>query len=247
MPGAMSRGSFYDDFPATSILIVTCIGFYGLEVIYQHKIHETPLTQALWMGGGDDILLSLGATNDRRLAAGEVWRLISYAFLHGGIAHILLNMLALSSLGRTCEPMLGTHRLTVVYITTGVAAALASVGFRYVVGSPSTVGVGASGALFGLVGLLFGLSFRHRDRHLRNDLLYSLIPLAILSLFVGAIDHTAHAGGALAGIGFGFFTPRYVSSGSARRWRMPCYICVALTVVSLGFAVWNRLSIPIPR
>ncbi len=247
MPGAMSRGSFYDDFPATSILIVTCIGFYGLEVIYQHKIHETPPVQAVWVGGGPDILLSLGATSFRELVAGEVWRLVSYAFLHFGIGHILLNMLSLAGLGRICEPMLGTHRFTVVYFTTGVAAALVSAGFHYVVGSPGGVGVGASGAIFGLVGLLFGFSFRHRDRMLRSQLLSSLIPLAILTIFIRNIDHSAHAGGALAGLAFGFFTPRYVTSESARRWRIPYVACLALTVVALGFAVWNRLSIPILR
>lgn len=240
----MDRGSFHRDFPGTTVLLLTTVAFYLLETIYH------------WKGGGvgflqsaveipADVVVSLGANSLRHLERGEVWRLISYAFLHGSIVHILLNGWMVYDLGRACEPLLGTARFTVVYIASAIAAGLASAAYAGYRGEPWSPSVGASGALFGLFGLLLAFSIRHRERGLRNSLLESIIYTVIFTVFIPRADHAAHAGGLLTGAVFGFFTPRPVTSRNARRWRIPFQVTAAATLVALAIAIWRRARLPL--
>lgn len=247
MPAAMSRGSFYDSFPATSILLLSIAAFYALEVIYHHKLAEESLLQSvLWLAGDDGtrVHLSLGANSASDVEKGQVWRLVSYAFLHGFLIHLLMNAMVLADLGRICEPLLGTERFTVVYIVSAIAGGLGSIAYGSLRGGLH-VSVGASGAICGLIGLLLAFSLRHRDRDLRDQIVRWIAYLAIFSLFFPNVDHGGHAGGLLAGAVFGYFTPRYVSSHSARLWRIPFWITVAVTIAALGFAIWHRYRLPL--
>jgi hypothetical protein len=91
----------------------------------------------------------------------------------------------------------------------------------------------------GLVGLLLGFSLRHRDRDLRDQIMHMVIYIVILTLFIGRVDHAAHAGGFITGACFGYFTPRYVSSQGARAFRIPFILSILAVGTSLGFALWN--------
>jgi rhomboid protease GluP len=243
----MSRRIFYDDFPVTSILILLCGAFFGLEVYYtQRQDLNDDIFRSFWLLNSD-VLTYLGSISLPRLRDGQVWRLISSQFLHGSILHILFNLWVLVDLGRICEPLLGRERFTVAYIISGIGAGLASVGFSAVMGHvhPS---VGASGAVLGLIGLLFAFSLRHRDREMRDQIIRWVIYIAVFTYLasgrgpIGNIDHAAHVGGFLVGGVFGFFTPRYVTSGSARFWKIPFWIVVLGTVASLGAALWSLFS-----
>jgi membrane associated rhomboid family serine protease len=168
-------------------------------------------------------------------------------FLHAGFLHIVLNGLALADLGRICEPLLGTQRFLTVYVTSGLLANAASLAYRHFWGWPrmEAVGsVGASGAIMGLIGLLLGFSLRHRDRELREQIVHSLIYLAIMSFVLSNImDHAAHLGGLATGMVFGLFVPRYVTSDSIRRWNVPCWISIAICAAGLGVALWNQFRL----
>lgn len=82
-----------------------------------------------------------------------VWQLATYMFLHGGISHILFNMLALWMFGRELEETWGTHRFLKYYFTCGIGAAICVVLANYLVpsGNPGSVTIGASGAIYGIL------------------------------------------------------------------------------------------------
>ncbi|MFM2438209.1 MAG: hypothetical protein RLZ55_1028 [Actinomycetota bacterium] len=124
---------------------------------------------------------------------GEWFRLPASMFLHGSILHLLFNMYVLIVLGPTLERILGHVRFLVLYLVAGVGGAVASYAFS----SPMTVSVGASGAIFGLMGALLVAGQR-----LRFDIKTILVLVGInlaIGFVVGGIDWRAHLGGLVTG------------------------------------------------
>ena len=238
--------TFIDMFPATAGLLMVNVAFFLLELILSDKLrlHEPD-------GGGSldphgEVLKVLGSSRTQEVLDGEVWRLVSSCYLHGGIMHVLMNMYVLAMLGRSCEPLLGTARFFATYVACGALAGVAAVGWRYYEGNPFSSSVGASGAVAGLVGLLLAFSLRHKDRMLRGQILQWIGFMVVISLVIQfgtrsiALDHAGHLGGLAAGFVFGLFVPPYVSSASSMRWKIPCGIAIAVTVVCLGMSLWTQ-------
>ena len=139
----------------------------------------------------------------------EIWQLVTYSFLHGGIAHIFFNMLALYMFGGEIERLFGSRFYLQYYFAAVITAALTHIVYTSWAGGPPIPTVGASGGVYGLL-LAFGIYFPHR----RVMLLFPPIPLparvfvfgfAALELFLGVtgtaqgIAHFAHLGGMLGG------------------------------------------------
>jgi membrane associated rhomboid family serine protease len=137
-----------------------------------------------------------------------LWQLVSYSFLHGGILHLGVNMLALWMFGRDVERVLGSRRFLQYYLGCVVSAALLQLLVAYVSATPYPT-VGASGGVFGLL-LAYGLFFPYR----KLMLLFPPIPMpawlfvslyAALELVLGVtgsqagVAHFAHLGGMLGG------------------------------------------------
>lgn len=136
---------------------------------------------------------------------GQWWRLLSATFLHSGFPHLLVNMLTLWAYGATCERMFGTGLFAVIYLAGGAAASIASL-----LWNPLVHSVGASGAIFALIGASFAYMIDRRNEvpfSVLKDHLYTLAGFAAYSLADVAralpVDHAAHAGGVLAGICIG--------------------------------------------
>ena len=111
----MRTGRFQDDFPVTAFLLIFNVAFFGLEVI-QHVKYTGQLPQVGGMVSIDHkALYILGSLSWPYLEDGEYWRIVSCAFLHGGVLHIFFNGLMLSDLGRYCEPFLSSWKLLVAY------------------------------------------------------------------------------------------------------------------------------------
>lgn len=192
---------------------------------------------SVWSLGAADVLYPLGAKWAPAILAGEWWRIVNPIFLHAGIWHIGMNMLALVSLGPLVEHLVGARRFLVVYIATGLLSFAASTFF-----SPRSLSIGASGAIFGLIG--FGLGFSLRAgagmRGLREDLTRSAIWGVILFLIPG-IDHAAHAGGFLSGLLFGLVVtggvvrPRWTD----RLWTVAAIVAVLLPVAGFAIAIFR--------
>ena len=127
------------------------------------------------------------------VAAGEWWRLATAPFLHAGLWHVGLNMFALWILGSLVEPLLGRWRFVAVYLVSALAGAVAS----YAFGNSGVISVGASGAVFGLLGATI-VALRRLNRDVSGVLVLLVINLVLGFVFPG-IDWRAHLGGALTG------------------------------------------------
>jgi membrane associated rhomboid family serine protease len=148
------------------------------------------------------------AEGSREVWRGEIWRVFTYAFLHANLTHLLVNMFALYSLGSFLESLLGGRRYLAVYCASAVGGGLATAiagGLRVALGGLPSYTVGASGAIWGLMGATLALVLGRRRvlprliaRGLRQRLLLVLVINVALS-FVPGIDLYAHFGGGLAG------------------------------------------------
>lgn len=133
---------------------------------------------------------------------GQPWRLLTSLFVHGGATHLLLNMFSLWLLGLMLEQRVGAWRLLAVYLACGLAASLATVWY-HAGGINST---GASGAIFGLYGLMLVLLLSKKmvldksDRRAMLGLVLYLILSNLLAGISGNIDNIAHVGGLLMGL-----------------------------------------------
>lgn len=128
------------------------------------------------------------------VAGGQYYRLITAAFLHGGLLHLALNMFAIVVVGREIEAALGRVRFLVLYL----ASALGGSVCFYLFGSPEALALGASTATFGLFGALFVLA---RARQIDTG---QIVMLIAFNLFLGAvvpgIDNLGHVGGLVTGV-----------------------------------------------
>jgi rhomboid protease GluP len=158
---------------------------------------------------GSDIVLYYGAKINESLAAGEAWRLVTPVFLHAGLLHIGVNMYSLWALGPAVERFFGRARFLVVYLLSGISGVLLSLAM-----SPNP-SVGASGAIFGLLGALAAFLYLHRATfgQLGAMQLRQLVFVALINLGMGltpGIDNWGHVGGLVAGVALAWFLgPRF--------------------------------------
>lgn len=140
-------------------------------------------------------LLGLAVTQN-----GEWWRIVTGGFLHGGFAHIALNMFALYQLGRFVESILGPWRMLGIYIVALVGGGLAVTYF-----APTDMTVGASGAIFGLFGALLGIGVRmgKRGRSLISQTLPTLLINLVFTFAIPFISKAGHLGGLASGFAAG--------------------------------------------
>ena len=154
------------------------------------------------------VLLEMGALNGT-LVVGyhEWWRLLTAMFLHGGMTHILMNMFSLYLIGRGVELYFERKAYISIYLFSGLLGGLASL---YMHPDPNSVGIGASGAIFGVFGALAGFFLAHRHKieaHAKAFMKDFAIVLGInlvLGLSMPSIDVSAHVGGLVVGLVGGF-------------------------------------------
>lgn len=127
---------------------------------------------------------------------GQTYRLLTGIFLHGGIMHLLFNCYALYVIGSQVENFLGRFKFLVIYLVAGISGAL----FSMIFGNYASVG--ASGAIFGLMGALVYFGYHYRV-YLGNVVKSQIIPLILLNLalgfFMSGVDNFAHIGGLIGG------------------------------------------------
>ncbi|HZS45025.1 MAG TPA: rhomboid family intramembrane serine protease [Blastocatellia bacterium] len=202
-------------------------------------------------GGAENyILVAFGAKLNSYIAAGQYWRLITPVFIHAGLVHLLVNMYALYALGPSVERLYGSPKFVILYLGSGIASIAASYLFPWVnVDEPS---VGASGALFGLIGVLTVFGFKYRDElpgQFKRAFGARLIPIIILNLAIGLaipmIDNSAHIGGLVAGGLLASVIPykRQNPPYSHWAWRALQGLLLALTLFCF-IKAWSRYEGP---
>ena len=217
-PQRRSRGRNLFAAPATYVLVgINCAVF--LWMVFHGVSARDPRT---------DQLVHYGATNAELILGGQWWRLLTAIFVHVGLLHIATNMWCLWNLGLLGEPLLGPFGLAAVYVLTGVSGNLLSLAYNVSFRHPDAVGAGASGAVFGIAGILIVLLSNHKLpipwselQRLRR----SVIQFAGLNLVIGIaanftsivnIDNFAHVGGFLCGLAMGLPLIPRMTSGRTR-------------------------------
>ena len=158
---------------------------------------------------GNDFVLYYGMKSNEAIFAGEFWRFVTPIFIHAGILHIFVNMYSLYALGPTVEGFFSTPRMLVIYLLSGISGVVFSLAF-----SPNP-SVGASGAIFGLLGSLGTFLFLHKDAlgPAGRTYMRQIAIVALLNLGLGLapnIDNWGHLGGLLSGSVLAWFLgPRF--------------------------------------
>jgi rhomboid protease GluP len=186
----------------TYFIIGITVFFYILQLISEFAF-------------GQDILILYGARINEAILAGEIWRFITPALLHGSIPHIAFNMYALLSFGTGLERHFGHGRFLLLYLLGAFAGNVAS--FLFTGGSYS---VGASTAIFGLLGAeaVFLLQNRKVFAGQFRGAIGNIIFIAAINLFIigslPGIDNWGHIGGLVGGLMFSTFAgPTYEVEG----------------------------------
>jgi len=211
--------------PGTYLLLAINIGVFLWMTLHGVSLRDPTRDQ----------LLQYGANSPSLVLQGEWYRLLTATFVHIGIIHIATNMWCLWNLGLLGEPLLGPYGMAAVYVLTGVAGNLVSVAWD-VVTLPhqylsERVGAGASGAVFGIAGILIILLSNRKLpipwpelKRLRT----SVVRFAGINLIIGLstiwgplgsfvrIDNSAHLGGFLSGLALGPGLVPRMTSGRVR-------------------------------
>ena len=178
-------------------------------------------------GGGTTQLFSNLGLFGPAVADGELWRLVSSGFLHSGLLHVGFNMYLLYMLGQMLEPELGPRRFALLYLTALLAGSAGALAFE-----PEALTVGASGAVFGLMGAAF-VELRSRG----VDPFQTFIgPLILLNLVISFVIPNISIGGHVGGLAGGGIAA-LVLIGLERR-RLPSWTAYpALLALALVFGV----------
>ncbi len=172
------------------------------------------------------------------VADGQPWRLVTSIFLHSGVTHLLLNMLSLYFLGSFAEASFGRGRFFAMYGLSGIAGGLAYLYWSVFTGAFAQPAVGASGAIFGLLGGVFGYTIRRGTFSARDPVIGQLLLLTGINLFLGFsipnVSNAAHLGGLAGGLVYGFLLAPTVFSQKRVATFVPVLITLGIEVILLG-------------
>jgi putative membrane associated peptidase len=172
----------------TNIISLICILMYVIVGIYGNNFFNFDA----------NVLAKFGANNILLVKNGEIYRLLICAFLHVGLIHLVVNMYSLRVIGPSVEGLIGKGKFVFIYLISAISASLMSLVFV----DSNIVSVGASGAIFGLMGALLYFGYHYR-LYLNDAIKTQIIPVILFNLIIGfmmpGIDNGAHIGGLIGG------------------------------------------------
>ena len=172
----------------TNIISLICILMYVIVGIYGNNFFNFDA----------NVLAKFGANNILLVKNGEIYRLLTCAFLHVGLIHLVVNMYSLRVIGPSVEGLIGIGKFVFIYLISAISASLMSLVFV----DSNIVSVGASGAIFGLMGALLYFGYHYR-LYLNDAIKTQIIPVILFNLIIGfmmpGIDNGAHIGGLIGG------------------------------------------------
>jgi rhomboid protease GluP len=186
-----------------ALIVINCVVFFVSRGLDPSTLEATAQQ-----------ILDWGGSSNRAIIDGQVWRLLTSIFVHGGFMHLFMNMVILFDIGRFFEPMIGRLYFITVYLSTGIFAGLMS--YMHYLDS-YVISSGASGAIFGIMGaflvllIIDSLSFSQtsliHSEKVRFSCLKRVAIFIAISLLGEAkesnVDVAAHIGGLLSGIVIG--------------------------------------------
>jgi rhomboid protease GluP len=246
--------------PATYLLVGINCAVYLFMVVRGVSMWNPSVGQLMYFGADNagNVLID-----------GQWWRIVTAMFVHVGILHLATNMWCLWNLGLLAEPLMGSFGVFAVYILTGASGNLLSTftNFMWPIRDAGTisypVGVGASGAVFGIAGALIILLKSHRlpvppdeVKKLRRSVIY----FAIINLVIGGgitlgtnvigsgihIDNMAHLGGVACGLLFAIpMVPRLGAPRDVFERRLRIAIGMTVMILTLFGYFLSRLVVPV--
>ncbi|MDK1028428.1 MAG: rhomboid family intramembrane serine protease [Anaerolineae bacterium] len=223
----------------TYVIIGVTVVAYLLQLLSQFLI-------------GYDLLILLGAKSNEFIRSGQLWRFLTPMLLHGSLIHIGFNMYALTIFGTNLERRYGHGRYILLYLLGGFAGSVFSFLFT------EANSIGASGAVFGLIGaegIFFYKNrklFGNRAKGAINNIIFVVVFNLFLGLQLSGIDNWAHIGGLMGGLIFAWFAgPQWQVGGISPNLQVadtrgqPDTI-VGLTVVTIIFGILAAIGILFP-
>ncbi|HWG84909.1 MAG TPA: rhomboid family intramembrane serine protease, partial [Deinococcales bacterium] len=183
--------------PGTVGVLLALLAYFAVEVY----LNGPDLTRGLGVGGIDPYVTAILGSTGRVLSieAGEYWRLLAAVLLHGGLMHLAFNSYALWIFGAEVESRAGWGLLLLVFVLGGLGGSLAS----SFLGDPRSTSVGASGAVFALLGFaaVFGAhGLQARYAQLQRALPTLLLIFVVNGLIIPNVDNWGHGGGLVTGV-----------------------------------------------
>lgn len=183
-----SKFSFLKEYPVTSLIILINVLVFLITAIFSRSILDID----------PRVLLMFGAKEGYLINNGEVYRLLTAAFLHGGLIHLAVNMYSLYAVGCIVEKIYGYKKYIGIYLFSAITSSYLSYKL-----DPLTISVGASGAIFGVLGAVLVFAIKEKDR-LNKGFMGNIVSVIILNLFIGMtnsnIDNFGHIGGFIGGV-----------------------------------------------
>ncbi len=222
------RALFTRPNPFTFIFIGANVGIYVLMCL-AGGIAVTSVDQAVLVGFG-------AKQNELIIQQHQYWRLITSMFIHIGFIHLFLNNYALWIIGQEIERIYGSARFVILYLITGLLGSLGSFYFN-----PHATSAGASGAIFGLFGVIATFAFRYRKEipeFLSREIRRRVLPIIAINLIFGfsvrIVDNAAHLSGLISGVALALIVPykRPKERITPLVWRVLQIICLGLIVFS---------------
>lgn len=186
----------------TWAMIIIFAGIYALMAILYHRFDFT-----------NDQLLRWGADLGQKVVDGEYWRIITSGFIHATFMHILFNCLGCYYFGMAVEQYQGRARLVGIFLFAVITGNIAGLWMH-----PGTVAVGASGGLFGLIGMMAAMTVRyyrqmpHMVRTALKKWIVTIILYNVIFTAMPDVDASAHVGGLIGGFLMGLIVARPLGS-----------------------------------
>lgn len=214
-----ARGAYASHVPViTYTIIAICVALFGIDV----ALSGGETLQGGFLSGSVGPLGEQHLINTFFVAQGEWWRIITSAFFHLGLIHLGFNMYVLYLYGPIVERMYGRLEYAAIYLLSAAGGSVLTI-----LVDPRQLAAGASGAIFGIIGLLFAVSRRHHavvgreGRAMMAGIGSYLVFLLIFTFVVPGISWTGHLGGLIVGAVIGFLLPPTGVATLSGMWRTP--------------------------
>ncbi len=207
---------------------------------------------AMLAGGADPLapdaqrLIDWGA-NLLPLTVDQPWRLFTATLLHAGLLHLALNMWVLWDAGRIAERFYGSAQFLLIYLVSGLFGSLASLFFAARTG----VSVGASGAIFGVVGALLAALYTKQSKMpaalaagMRSSMLMFVGYSLVMGFVARFIDNAAHIGGLVSGFAAAVILAERFDWDEYRRSAVPRSMAAIGAALVAAFVIWKLVPVP---
>jgi len=229
----LRRRSFVD------VVSVACVILYVMSLVFDPQAALQPRGYLNVFSPSLAALRALGATGAVPWQEGQWWTLFTAIYLHGGLLHILFNVLWIRQLGPAVEELYGPSRLVIVFTVAGAAGFVASNLLVY------DFTIGASGSIFGLLGALVAFGQKRGGTFgamvLRQYGQWAVV-LFVLGFLMPGVNNIAHAGGFVGGFAAGLMLALAEHRSETAFDQLLAAAAIGVTLLGFGLAIWSAFA-----